>query len=212
MKSQLFHQYQDNFFSKLSKHTSLPANFYKNKIVLDIGCGKGEDSSKFSKTAKRIVAVDIEKFPYWKIIKSNKIIFKVANAENLPFKSQTFDIVFSKDMLHHTPHPNKALKEMKRVCKKNGTAIIVEGNRYNPISFIHMTKMNGHEHFPQAKFKEMILDNFPNAQFYNFESHFIPFFGEQFLSLLFKLEDIIENFPFISPILSYNIAVIKKIT
>ncbi|HEX6977539.1 MAG TPA: class I SAM-dependent methyltransferase [Patescibacteria group bacterium] len=208
----LFYLYQENFYKKLSRCSKLRIDFCKNKTILDVGCGEGIDDIRFSKFAKKVVGIDIEEFPSWKTFQSNKIVFKKANAEKLPFKSNTFDIVFSKDMLHHTPNPQKALREIKRIVKKNGVVIILEGNRYNPISFIHMTKLKGHEHFPQKLFRKMILGNFLNAKFYTFESHFIPFFGSIFLSLIFKFEDTFEKIPFVSSIHSYNIAVIKKTT
>ncbi|OGD89574.1 hypothetical protein A2693_02490 [Candidatus Curtissbacteria bacterium RIFCSPHIGHO2_01_FULL_40_12] len=49
-------------------------------------------------------------------------------AQQLPFRDNTFDFVVSSFVIHHIPKPFKkrAFIEMKRVLKKEGTAVIVD--------------------------------------------------------------------------------------
>jgi ubiquinone/menaquinone biosynthesis C-methylase UbiE len=103
----------------------LLAEEYKEKLVLEIGCGPGGNLNElFSKQAKRLVGVDISqnmidlaksKLP------SDVEIVKV-NGTSLPFDDQTFDIVFSATVLQHNTDEamlEELVKEMCRVCNKN---------------------------------------------------------------------------------------------
>jgi ubiquinone/menaquinone biosynthesis C-methylase UbiE len=50
----------------------------------------------------------------------NKIVFKIVNAQKIPYKSGFFDIVIANHMLYHVPDRKKALSEIKRVLKPKG--------------------------------------------------------------------------------------------
>ncbi len=54
---------------------------------------------------------------------------QVADAENLPFESDSFDVVYSFGVLHHTPDTQKAIDEVYRVLKPGGKIIIMLYNR-----------------------------------------------------------------------------------
>ena len=49
----------------------------------------------------------------------------VQNAENLSFSNSIFDYVYSFGVLHHTPNTNKAINEIYRVLKDDGSATIM---------------------------------------------------------------------------------------
>lgn len=185
-------------------------NQYNGRIVLDLGCGDGEDSVEISKFAKKVTAVDIIKNSKWGKRKVKNLRFVISKAEKLPFKSKTFNGLFLKDVIHHVHDIEKTLKEIKRVTTKDALIILIEGNRYNPLFFIHMTKINKHEHLSQKDFKKLILKYFPNAKFIHFESHFIPLIGETAFKRIISLERIIDKIGFLRSILSYNTALINS--
>jgi ubiquinone/menaquinone biosynthesis C-methylase UbiE len=54
---------------------------------------------------------------------------QVADAENLPFPSNTFDLGYSWGVLHHTPNTEKALAELVRVVRPGGEIKIMLYNR-----------------------------------------------------------------------------------
>lgn len=183
---------------------------YKNLTVLDLGCGNGEDSFEISKFAKSVIGVDVEKSIEWKKRKKKNLKFIKAPAEKLPFRANTFNGLFLKDVIHHVDDMEKSLKEIRRVTTKDALIILIEGNRYNPLFYIHMTKMRGHEHLSQARFKTLILKYFPHAKFEHFESHFIPFLSVDLMKHYKFVEKFLSQIPFLKPILSYNVAFINN--
>lgn len=183
---------------------------FKNKKVLDVGCGDGEDALYISKFAKSVVGLDIQPHKTWEKLKNRNLRFELGVGEKLPFKNNSFDGVFVKDVLHHVDRLDKTLREVRRVVAPGGVVVIIEGNRYNPLFYIHMTKIGGHEHLPQEKFKKVILKYFPNPQFIHFEAHFIPSVSVSFLRFIISIEKIMDKIKILRPILSYNCAIVKK--
>ena len=86
---------------------------------------------------------------YWAGV-SSMINFDQYNLTKLPYETNTVDVVFSFASLHLWKDPIKVFKECKRICKKNGSIIIVDTNRYaneGQISFVLQTMQNGAEGF-----------------------------------------------------------------
>lgn len=199
-------QYKADIFFKLGY------KFIKNKKILDLGCGDGSDSEIFiNEYNLKTYGVDIYKNNRLSKIKDLK--YKKGGIFNIPFPDSSFDYVFLHDVLHHIDESGQreakhlaGLMELKRVCKKSGTIIVIEGNRYNPLFYPHMVKMMGHNHFKQSYFIDIILSVFPKARFRFFEAHYYP---PRFLSLWKVYEWLMENF---SPkeFLSYNATIIKN--
>ncbi|HSV94374.1 MAG TPA: class I SAM-dependent methyltransferase [Spirochaetia bacterium] len=199
-------QYKADLFDKLN------FKFEKNKKILDLGCGDGSDSEIFINEYKlKTYGVDIYKNDRLKKIQGLK--YKKGGIYNIPFPDSSFDYVFLHDILHHIDEIDQSfskhisgLREVKRVCKKGGTIVIVEGNRYNPLFYPHMVKMLGHNHFTQKYFKKIIIKVFPQAQFKYFEAHFYP---QKFISFWKIYEYIMEKL-IPKKYLSYNTAIINK--
>jgi ubiquinone/menaquinone biosynthesis C-methylase UbiE len=53
--------------------------------------------------------------------------FKKGDAENPPFEAGTFDIVVNRHLLWTLPHPDTAVKNWKKVLRKGGVLIVVDG-------------------------------------------------------------------------------------
>lgn len=196
--------FKEDFYERLGG-----LNFFQDRKVLDLGCGDGEDALSISRCAKRVVGIDVVKHNNWERMKSRNLTFVVSNGEELPFRSGVFDGIFEKDVLHHVGNPEKVMSEIRRVASKKAHIILIEGNRYNPLFYIHMTKMLGHEHFSQEGFKELVIKYFPTARFIHFESHFIPFIREPFFKIFIKIERVLSKMAMLRPFLSYNAAIIN---
>ena len=96
--------------------------------VFDVGCHSGTFTLKIlSKVgSKKIYGIDIseqairgakKKIPYGH--------FQVADATNLPFKSNFFDAVFCLEVLEHVDDPVTVLAEINRVLKKSGYGVLL---------------------------------------------------------------------------------------
>lgn len=114
----------------------IPVTLIKQKqqtlSLLDFGCGPGENALRFARAGFHVTGFDIcEK----NIICSQKLFakngfahkgaFSVSTAEKLPYADETFDVIVGIDILHHVDIP-KAMKEIRRVLKKDGIAIFRE--------------------------------------------------------------------------------------
>ena len=109
----------------------------RGKNILEIGCGLGVDGACFAKNKANYFAIDLalrhllfsqKRFEMFNL-KGN---FQLADSENLPFRNEQFDLVYSNGVLHHTPDTQKAINEIYRVLKFNGKVIVM---LYNKKSF-----------------------------------------------------------------------------
>ncbi len=63
-----------------------------------------------------------------RLLDIGNVEFKQANIYELPFKDETFDSVIICFVLEHLHNPLQALTELKRVLKKGGTMVAIEGD------------------------------------------------------------------------------------
>jgi len=136
-----------------------------NKLkILDVGCGTGDSLNYIAKLSKsQLYGLDISE----KMLKiarkklGEKAILKLGDVEKIPFKDKTFDYVLNTEAFHHFPNPNKTLKEINRVLKKNGEFMLADVNFYS--NFIHwlFKKIEpGHVNiYSKDEFKELFKSN-----------------------------------------------------
>ncbi|MHB1377936.1 MAG: class I SAM-dependent methyltransferase, partial [Candidatus Humimicrobiaceae bacterium] len=121
---------------KLEWHIPVAAEFskFKNKKVLEIGCSMGIDGSLFAENGAIYSGIDLTEEGI-RLAKENfnlfgyKGKFKVANAEDLSFKDNEFDHIYSWGVIHHSPDTEKIVSEIYRVLKPGGTFCIMVYNR-----------------------------------------------------------------------------------
>lgn len=177
--------------------------------VLDVGCGDGEDCKIISPSVNYVVGIDIN-LSSFRLPKVANLDFIVADACDLPFKDSVFDVVFEKDALHHIRNHKRGLAEMKRVAKKGGQVVAVEANRYNPILYLHMTLLKGHQHFTKKYLENLLAYYFRHITLRSVESHVYPITNKYILRLVHFIEDFVAKVPRVKSFLSYNIAISEK--
>jgi ubiquinone/menaquinone biosynthesis C-methylase UbiE len=109
------------------KYTNIDEMF-KDKTVLDIGCGAGGKTIFYaSKGVNKIVGVEVlgkykqeaenlaKKFGV-----EDKFEFVCADAANTPFSDESFDTIIMNDAMEHVDEPEKVIEECYRILKKNG--------------------------------------------------------------------------------------------
>ena len=98
---------------------------FRDKEVLECGCGGGQHTSFVAPYAKSITAVDLNTTDIAK--KRNKdsgnIEFVEADIAKMDLKRK-FDIVFSIGVIHHTDNPDATVENMKRHLKEGGKMIV----------------------------------------------------------------------------------------
>lgn len=181
--------------------------FRGDESLLDSGCGDGGVARLLRERVRDVVGIDVEPSAAWE--DEQGLAFLVADAESLPFGDASFDVVHSKDSLHHMGSPERALAEYRRVLRPGGAALIVEANRYNPAFYPHMTLALGHQHFTRARFEALVRPVFPQVRFGAFEAHYAPVL-RRVLRLQHVVEEALERLPPFRPLLSYNFAVARR--
>ena len=108
----------------------------ENCNVLDIGCGEGIFSDYLIKNIRgsKVTGLDIS---FNRCVsgkeRAKECNFLKGSADNLPFKSKQFDLVFCNALLHHVPNIKKTLDEILRTAKPSGYLALIEPNRFNPL-------------------------------------------------------------------------------
>lgn len=98
------------------------------KSVLEIGVGAGADFQNWCEHAAHATGVDLTEQAIsltrerldLNSVSESKYALRTADAENLPFADDTFDLVYSWGVLHHTPDTERAFREVFRVLKPGG--------------------------------------------------------------------------------------------
>jgi ubiquinone/menaquinone biosynthesis C-methylase UbiE len=98
--------------------------------VLEVGVGMGADYMEWLKAGAKAAGVDLSESSLAKARQrcetaGHRPDLRVADAEHLPFEDETFDIVYSYGVMHHSPDTSQCLREAWRVLKPGGQARIM---------------------------------------------------------------------------------------
>ncbi len=110
----------------------------RGKLLLDLGCGAGENSVYFASRGARCVASDYSLGMVevaLKLAQSNGVAIegRVINAMAIDYPDNTFDIVYASNLLHHIPNPKLTIREIHRVLKPGGVMCFWDPLKHNPV-------------------------------------------------------------------------------
>lgn len=115
--------YNSKYWSEVVKDFSDYYNLDDGSRILDVGCAKGFMLYDFFRLNPNldIHGIDISKYAIHNSISEIKHKLKIANAINLPYEDNSFDLVISINTIHNLDKQECAiaLKEISRVSKKN---------------------------------------------------------------------------------------------
>lgn len=103
-------------------HIPMFAEFgkWKNKKVLEIGCGIGTDAVNFARAGAEYTGIELSKNSLDIAVKRFNVFnlegtFYHGNAENLTaiVPVQKYDLIYSFGVLHHTPYPKKIVRAIE---------------------------------------------------------------------------------------------------
>ena len=111
---------------------------YHNKSILDCGCGTGEFTCWYAAQGNSVTAIDLSgpslahAEAYAKSYElADRIKFRQMSILDIDFPDNTFDLVYSYGVLHHTADPYKGFENMVRVCKPGGYVIVSVYNKFS---------------------------------------------------------------------------------
>ena len=125
-KTQLDHdELRDSERNFLMK-TALRPEDLKGKLVLDVGCGMGRFAEVATRWGARVVGIDLSAAAEVaaKNLADRDFVAFQADAFALPFALESFDIIYSVGVLHHTPDCEAAVKGLDKYLKPGGLLVV----------------------------------------------------------------------------------------
>ena len=142
-------------------------NIFKEKTILEVGIGSGSSSRLWAPQSKEFHGVDISKAVYR--VSSNLKFFDInpilsqADINYLPYNDESFDVIVSNGVFHHTPDTKLALKNSLKKLKVGGFCIFYIYKKKSPIrefSDDHIRSKISHLPYDEAYEKIKTLTNF----------------------------------------------------
>jgi len=98
---------------------------FKGARLLEVGCGMGTDLLQFARGGAKVTGIDLTPRSIEISRRHFEVYgqcgeFAISDCEKLPFKSESFDVVYSNGVLHHTPDTAGAVSELHRVLRRGG--------------------------------------------------------------------------------------------
>ena len=119
-------------------------NLKKKDKILECGCGNGVLSLELGRKGYNITGIDVSKKSiliakkYAKKIKNSKLNFQNKSIEDFKNSKNIFDVIVFFKTFHHLKNPNKILKILRKILKKNGKLLMIEPVRgdMNELNFL----------------------------------------------------------------------------
>jgi 2-polyprenyl-3-methyl-5-hydroxy-6-metoxy-1,4-benzoquinol methylase len=115
---------------------------HPGEAVLDVGCGLGNDTARFAMGGARVTGIDIAPRAI-ELARANfaqrglEGRFLVMDGEAMDLADDTFDFVYCHTLLHFTPHPEHVVREIHRVLKPGGQAVMMAVNSRSWMRLMH---------------------------------------------------------------------------
>ena len=175
---------------------------FRNKRVLDIGCGDGAYTVEIFDASGPQILCGID--PAANAIAAAKeragmrqITFAVGSSYHLPYESNSFDLAHIRGVLHHLDNPRDAMREALRAAP---TVIIIEPNGYNPVLKLLERFSKYHRDHGEKSYSPHVLDQWTGKLGARVTSRsfagLVPFFFPDALARMLKVfEPYVERLP-----------------
>jgi ubiquinone/menaquinone biosynthesis C-methylase UbiE len=137
----------------------------KGKVVLDIASGSGYGTQLLAKTAKKVYGVDVNEDAVEyarKNFAAKNVEYEVGDGVRIPLPDNEVDVVVTFETIEHIPDYKQFLREVERVLKPDGLAII---STPNDLEFAEGNHFHVHE-FKEKELLSVIGKHFKNVKPY----------------------------------------------
>lgn len=167
--------------------------------ILDFGCGLGlaeiHFEEHFPECSLYGIDVSSKSVNFAKKLHLENTHFSIYDGQKLPFKAESFDIIFTAGTFHHIPRDKHTalMREIKRVLRINGVFFLFELNRLNPI----VRRISNKSRFDKNAsllYPNHIKQTLQDIGFHDIQLKFISFLPK-FLEKFQFLEKYLERIP-----------------
>jgi ubiquinone/menaquinone biosynthesis C-methylase UbiE len=114
---------------------------YKGKQVLEIGVGLGADHQQFAEHGALLHGIDLTPHAIEHVKKRFELFslssdLRVANAEKCDFDTNSFDLVYSWGVIHHSPNTEAIVNEIYRILKPGAKAKVMIYHKYSLVGYM----------------------------------------------------------------------------
>ena len=129
--------------TEVRKHFySLIPGSLESKLLLDVGCGSGQDAEYYTQNKAKVHGIDRSEKEIDMASEKNCGTFTVGNMNALPYVSNYFDIVTSVYALQASDNVSEAIEEMVRVAKPGATILIATKHPFRNLLESHVNDGN----------------------------------------------------------------------
>ena len=156
-------RYNENYLVNIEKEINSIITSNNYKTILEAGCGTGRWISSLKDNNINIFGLDYS-LDMIKIPKYERLHGKLVNADavDIPFKNNFFDLIFCVNAIHHFPDKEKFISECNRTLKNNGMLAVFgvdpsidkDWYVYDYFDSVYKSDLN---RFPSLEFLEKIL-------------------------------------------------------
>lgn len=140
------HKFSPEYFKEIEDHRySIESEIFAfaqfsrfhNKKVLEVGVGAGTDFVQWARSGAYCYGIDLTQEAIDNTTHRLSLYglqaaeLQVADAEHLPYADNSFDLVYSWGVIHHSPDMIACLNEIVRVAQPGGTIKLMLYNRYS---------------------------------------------------------------------------------
>jgi SAM-dependent methyltransferase len=154
----------DHFYSTVSigqgalENEILEALTPGEHLALDAGCGIDAPLTRKLLDRVRVVGIDLCR----DLPRDLNVV--TADLAKLPFRDQSFSLIFSRSVFEHLTHPEVVLREFERVLRPSGKCIILTPNKFDYSSIVAMlTPQWFHRWFVRKVYRSDAYDTFPTV-------------------------------------------------